>query len=105
MLGAIGTCSRHSPVVFPVHPRTAKTMRGMTDQIGKICLVGPQPYLEFNYFVQHAKAVMTDSGGVTEEATVMRVPCMTLRDSTERPETVTVGRNELLGRDPSALAP
>jgi UDP-N-acetylglucosamine 2-epimerase (non-hydrolysing) len=55
--------------------------------------------------VQHAKAVITDSGGVTEETTVMGVPCMTLRNSTERPETVTIGTNELLGIDPSTLAP
>jgi UDP-N-acetylglucosamine 2-epimerase (non-hydrolysing) len=61
--------------------------------------------LEFNYLVQHAKAVITDSGGVTEETTVLGVPCMTLRNSTERPETVTIGTNELLGTDPSVLAP
>ena len=69
------------------------------------CLVDPQPYLEFNYLVQHAKAVITDSGGVTEETTVMGVPCMTLRNTTERPETVSIGTNELIGTDPSRLAP
>jgi UDP-N-acetylglucosamine 2-epimerase (non-hydrolysing) len=105
MLEAIVTCSRDLPVVFPVHPRTAKTLRALGGQTAKICLVDPQPYLEFNYLVRYAKAVVTDSGGVTEEATVMGVPCMTLRDSTERPETVTVGTNELLGTDPSALGP
>jgi UDP-N-acetylglucosamine 2-epimerase (non-hydrolysing) len=68
-------------------------------------LVEPQPYLEFNWLVKHAKAVITDSGGITEETTVMGVPCMTLRDSTERPETVKLGTNELLGTDPRALAP
>ncbi len=52
-------------------------------------IVEPQPYLEFNYLVRHAKAVITDSGGVTEETTVMGVPCITMRDTTERPETVT----------------
>jgi len=55
--------------------------------------------------VKHAKAVITDSGGITEETTVMGVPCMTLRSSTERPETVTIGTNELLGIDPAALGP
>jgi UDP-N-acetylglucosamine 2-epimerase (non-hydrolysing) len=55
--------------------------------------------------VKHAKAVITDSGGITEETTVMGVPCMTLRSSTERPETVTLGTNELLGIDPAALVP
>jgi UDP-N-acetylglucosamine 2-epimerase (non-hydrolysing) len=70
-----------------------------------ILLVDPQPYLEFNYMVKHAKAVITDSGGITEETTVMGVPCMTLRSSTERPETVTLGTNELLGIDPASLGP
>jgi UDP-N-acetylglucosamine 2-epimerase (non-hydrolysing) len=67
--------------------------------------VDPQPYLEFNYLVKHAKAVITDSGGITEETTVMGVPCLTLRDSTERPETVTMGTNELIGTDPGKLKP
>jgi UDP-N-acetylglucosamine 2-epimerase (non-hydrolysing) len=68
-------------------------------------LVDPQPYLEFNYLVKHAKAVITDSGGITEETTLMGVPCLTLRDSTERPETVTTGTNVLIGNNPAALAP
>jgi UDP-N-acetylglucosamine 2-epimerase (non-hydrolysing) len=61
--------------------------------------------LEFNYLVERAFAVITDSGGITEETTVMGVPCMTLRDSTERPETITVGTNELIGTDPAAIKP
>jgi UDP-N-acetylglucosamine 2-epimerase (non-hydrolysing) len=65
----------------------------------------PMSYLEFNYLVKHARAVITDSGGITEETTVMGVPCMTLRDNTERPETCTTGTNELLGTHPSAIAP
>ena len=67
--------------------------------------VDSQPYLEFNWLVKHARAVITDSGGITEETTVMQVPCLTLRDTTERPETVTVGTNELIGTDPSKLKP
>ena len=55
--------------------------------------------------VELAKAVLTDSGGITEETTVMGVPCMTLRDNTERPETITIGTNELLGTDPDAISP
>ncbi len=70
-----------------------------------IHFVDPQPYLEFNYLVKHAKGVITDSGGITEETTVMGVPCLTLRDSTERPETVTVGTNELIGTEPAKLGP
>jgi UDP-N-acetylglucosamine 2-epimerase (non-hydrolysing) len=62
-------------------------------------------YLEFNYLVERAKCVITDSGGITEETTVMSVPCITLRDNTERPETVKIGTNELIGTDPKAIAP
>jgi UDP-N-acetylglucosamine 2-epimerase (non-hydrolysing) len=105
LLVAIGHGARGMPVVFPVHPRTAKTLCAIAEPPPNLHLVDPQPYLEFNYLVRHAKAVVTDSGGITEEATVMGVPCMTLRATTERPETVTVGTNELLGTDPAALAP
>ncbi len=92
-------------VVFPVHPRTAKTLAGLGGAIPGLLVVDPQPYLEFNYLVRNAKGVITDSGGVTEETTVLGVPCITARDTTERPETVTVGTNELVGTDPAALRP
>ena len=105
LLKAIGNDTRGRPVIFPVHPRTAKTLREIEGVPENIYPVDPQPYLEFNYLVKHAKAVITDSGGITEEATVLGVPCMTLRDSTERPETITIGTNELLGTDPATLAP
>lgn len=65
----------------------------------------PQPDLEFIWLVRNARAVITDSGGITEETTVLGVPCLTLRDSTEWPETITMGTNELIGTDPAALAP
>ena len=105
LLQSIGQGTRGMPVIFPVHPRTAKTLSEVDLVPDSILLVEPQPYLEFNYLVKNAKAVITDSGGVTEEATVMGIPCMTLRDSTERPETVTIGSNELLGTNPDALIP
>ena len=105
LLQSIGRNSRSLPVIFPVHPRTAKSLSNLDDLPQNIHLVDPQPYLEFNYLVKHAKAVITDSGGITEETTLMGVPCMTLRDSTERPETVTIGTNELLGTKPDALIP
>jgi UDP-N-acetylglucosamine 2-epimerase (non-hydrolysing) len=105
LLRAIADGTRGLPVVFPVHPRTAKTLRNLNELPDSLCLVDPQPYLEFNYLAKHAKAVITDSGGITEETTVMGVPCLTLRNSTERPETVTIGTNELLGTNPAALAP
>ena len=93
------------PVVFPVHPRTAKTLQSLGNLPENLRFVEPQPYLEFNYLVKHSRAVITDSGGITEETTVMGVPCMTLRNNTERPETVSMGTNELLGTDPAALKP
>lgn len=105
MLSAIAVGTRGLPVVFPVHPRTAKTLRETAAIPPSIRLVDAQPYLEFNYLVRHAKGVITDSGGVTEETTVLGVPCMTLRDSTERPETVTLGTNELIGTNPARLGP
>ncbi len=105
LLNAIGAGTRGLPVIFPVHPRTAKTLQALNDLPNNIHFVDPQPYLEFNYLVKHARAVITDSGGITEETTVLSVPCMTLRDSTERPETMTIGTNELLGTDPAALGP
>lgn len=93
------------PVIFPVHPRTAKVLRSAGVNASNLHMIEPLGYLEFNYLVKYAKAVITDSGGITEETTVMGVPCMTLRNSTERPETCTIGTNELLGTDPAALLP
>jgi UDP-N-acetylglucosamine 2-epimerase (non-hydrolysing) len=105
LLRAIGDGTRGLPVVFPVHPRTAKTLSGIPEVPANLHLVEPQPYLEFIHLVKHAKAVITDSGGITEETTVLGIPCMTLRDSTERPETITLGTNELIGTDPAGLKP
>lgn len=93
------------PVVFPVHPRTAKQLEHIHTAWDHLHCVEPLPYLQFNYLVKHAKAVITDSGGITEETTVMGIPCMTLRDSTERPETVDVGTNELIGTNPKRIPP
>jgi UDP-N-acetylglucosamine 2-epimerase (non-hydrolysing) len=97
--------ARGLPVVFPVHPRTAKILQGIGIQAENLHMVGPQSYLRFNHLVKHAKAVITDSGGITEETTVMGIPCITLRNNTERPETVDVGTNELIGTDPAAIMP
>jgi UDP-N-acetylglucosamine 2-epimerase (non-hydrolysing) len=91
------------PVIFPVHPRTLRNMEKFGITVKNIKLVDPLGYLEFNYLVENAKGVITDSGGITEETTVMGIPCMTLRNSTERPETCDIGTNELIGTDPSAI--
>lgn len=101
----IGGNARGLPVIFPVHPRTAQTLEQVTEIPPNIYPVEPLSYLEFNFLVERAKIVITDSGGITEEATVLGVPCMTLRDTTERPETVTMGTNELVGTDPSVIKP
>ena len=71
----------------------------------RLIQIDPQSYLEFIYLIKNSRAIITDSGGITEEATVLGIPCMTLRDSTERPETVTLGTNELVGTNPKNLAP
>lgn len=105
LLCAIAEGTQGLPVIFPVHPRTAKNLREKGQKPPSLHYVDPLGYLEFNYLVKHAKGVITDSGGITEETTVLGVPCLTLRDNTERPETITIGTNELIGTDPSNLAP
>ncbi len=105
LMDAIVASSKGLPLIFPVHPRTAKMLAQIGIEAPNLHMIEPLGYLQFNYLVQHAKAVVTDSGGVTEEATVMHVPCMTLRANTERPETCTVGTNRLLGVSPDAVAP
>jgi UDP-N-acetylglucosamine 2-epimerase (non-hydrolysing) len=97
--------SQDLPLVFPVHPRTAKILANLGVNHPRLHLIEPLGYLEFNYLVERSMAVVTDSGGITEETTVLGVPCMTLRDNTERPETVTEGTNELIGTDPKNIAP
>ncbi|MES2727604.1 MAG: UDP-N-acetylglucosamine 2-epimerase (non-hydrolyzing) [Bacteroidota bacterium] len=93
------------PIIFPVHPRTAKMLDSIGIKADNLHMIDPLGYLSFNYLVKNAKAVITDSGGITEETTVMGVPCITLRDNTERPETITVGTNELIGTNPNAVKP
>lgn len=92
-------------IVFPIHPRTAKIFKDLGVEAENLHIVEPMGYLEFNYLVEQAKAVITDSGGITEETTVMGVPCVTLRENTERPETCTIGTNELIGTSPENIKP
>lgn len=103
-LSALNTLAEVFDVVFPVHPRT----RSRLDQLGqtyhpRVHLLEPLGYLDFLSLTEHAAAVLTDSGGVQEETTYLGVPCFTLRDSTERPVTLTLGTNTLLGLDPSRI--
>ncbi len=105
LLHAISAGAHGLPIIFPVHPRTAKNLCDQGKQPPQLHCIDPLSYLEFNYLVKHACGVITDSGGITEETTVLGVPCLTLRDNTERPETITTGTNELIGTDPDNLRP
>lgn len=95
--------SRNMPVMFPVHPRTATIIKNLSFKSDNLFLINPLGYLEFNYLVKNAKAVLTDSGGITEETTVLDIPCLTLRDNTERPETINLGTNQIVGTKPEAI--
>lgn len=86
-------------VIFPMHPRTKKIFQDLDVNLQNIIVADPMPYLEFIFTVRSACGIITDSGGITEEATVLGIPCLTLRTSTERPETVSIGTNELAGTD------
>ena len=97
MLNQIIISSIGKPIIFPVHPRTKKIIDGLNTNYSNLYFVEPLGYLEFNYLVKNALAVLTDSGGITEEATILNIPCITLRDSTERPETCDIGTNVLVG--------
>lgn len=107
ILQAIQQGAEGIKIVFPVHPRTRKNMEqfGLQISAGNVLPVDPQGYLEFNFLVKNSIGVITDSGGITEETTVMGIPCITLRTSTERPETCTMGTNELIGTDPRSIPP
>lgn len=93
------------PVVFPIHPRTANILKECGINESNLFVIDPLGYLEFNFLVENSFAVITDSGGITEETTVMGIPCLTLRDNTERPETVEIGTNMLVGTNPDNIKP
>jgi UDP-N-acetylglucosamine 2-epimerase (non-hydrolysing) len=91
------------PVIFPVHPRTRERLSGSGAGWGKVMLTPPMDYDDFIALEAEARLVITDSGGVQEETTVLGTPCLTYRTTTERPITVELGTNELVGVDPDAL--
>jgi UDP-N-acetylglucosamine 2-epimerase (non-hydrolysing) len=109
LMQGIDSVAREIPVVFPVHPRTravvteSATAAAMVDQ-GRLRLIDPQGYLDFIGLVERARVVLTDSGGIQEETTILGVPCLTLRENTERPITITHGTNQLVGTDPRRIA-
>jgi UDP-N-acetylglucosamine 2-epimerase (non-hydrolysing) len=92
-------------IIFPVHPRTKNNLERIDILPKNLFLTTPLPYLEFIYLIKNSKAVITDSGGIQEETTVLGIPCMTLRENSERPETISIGTNELLGTDVKNIKP
>jgi UDP-N-acetylglucosamine 2-epimerase (non-hydrolysing) len=101
IMSAMARLQREIPVVFPVHPRTRKALNGQVNEsMANLKLTDPLGYLDFLKLMGHARLVLTDSGGIQEETTVLGVPCLTLRNNTERPVTVEQGTNQLVGLDP-----
>jgi len=104
LLAAIERLQGELPIVFPVHPRTRKALDGWIHRpMPGLNLTDPLGYLDFMKLVAHARLVLTDSGGIQEETTVLGVPCLTLRNNTERPATVEQGTNTLVGLDPDRI--
>jgi UDP-N-acetylglucosamine 2-epimerase (non-hydrolysing) len=95
--------SQHLNVIFPVHPRTRQRIAQFGLEIRNLHLLDPVPYIEFLALIRGAEAVITDSGGIQEETTYLGVPCLTVRENTERPITVTLGTNVLVGQDGDKL--
>jgi UDP-N-acetylglucosamine 2-epimerase (non-hydrolysing) len=105
LMDKIITHSNNLSIIFPMHPRTAKVFNELGINASNLRIIEPLGYLEFNYLVEKSKCVITDSGGITEETTVMGIPCITLRNNTERPETIEIGTNELIGTNPESIQP
>ena len=108
ILEALESISARLPIIFPVHPRTGKTIAelGFGERIKKakgLRLIEPLGYLDFLSLYSGARLVLTDSGGIQEETSVLGIPCLTLRDNTERPITVTLGTNKIVGTDPEKI--
>jgi len=105
ILAAVRTIAGRLPVVFPVHPRTRLRMREfeLDAALGNVTLTDPLGYIDFLSLTSHARLILTDSGGLQEESTALGIPCLTLRDTTERPVTVTHGTNEVVGTDTGAI--
>lgn len=106
LLLALDKIGRELPVMFPVHPRTRTRIEelGLDSRSEGLRLLEPKPYLEFLALQRKAAVIITDSGGIQEEATFLNVPCLTVRENTERPITVELGTNQLVGRDVEALS-
>ena len=97
LLEGIGKMVENRKVIFPIHPRTQAILGAKDLNLNNIIFVEPQGYLNFMYLIKNSYAVITDSGGISEETTVLDIPCFTMRTTTERPETQTIGTNTLVG--------
>jgi UDP-N-acetylglucosamine 2-epimerase (non-hydrolysing) len=104
-LGKIIQMSKGLPIVFHVHLRIVKNFQNLGINAPNLFMIEPMIYLEFNYLVKNTKAVLKDSGGITEETTQLRMPSITLRNYTEHPETVEIGTNELIVTNPVNVLP
>ena len=104
LITQITSLGENYPIIFPVHPRTKNILKNLDLTFENLHYIEPLGYLSFNYLVENAFAVLTDSGGITEETTVMNVPCITLRESTERPETCELGTNMLVGSNSNKIS-
>jgi UDP-N-acetylglucosamine 2-epimerase (non-hydrolysing) len=103
LLGVLSQLAQSLPVVFPIHPRTRQHLeQGGWDTSG-LLLLPPLGYLDFLRLMSQARLMLTDSGGIQEETTILNVPCLTLRENTERPITVEQGTNRLIGVEPQAI--
>jgi len=103
LIDTIMATSQNLKVVFPAHPRTFKLLQSVGYKHDRLILTTALPYLSFNYLMMHAKGIITDSGGISEESTFLNIPCITLRQNTERPETITLGTNMLCDEDLDCL--
>jgi UDP-N-acetylglucosamine 2-epimerase (non-hydrolysing) len=105
LVGALSEIGAECPLIFPVHPRTRHVMEraGIEVQGSRMRLIDPIGYLDFMKLMQYSRVVLTDSGGIQEETTALGIPCLTIRDNTERPVTVTEGTNRLVGTDPARI--
>jgi UDP-N-acetylglucosamine 2-epimerase (non-hydrolysing) len=103
LMSMLTELSRHLPVVFPVHPRTRERMEAAGFTNRGLILTEPLGYLEFLKLTSEARLVLTDSGGIQEETTILQVPCLTMRENTERPITIDQGTNRLVGTDPQII--
>ena len=108
ILDALEVIQRDMPIIFPIHPRTLHNLKSLNlaqrlEQMKNLRIIDPLGYLDFLKILSSSRLVLTDSGGIQEETTILKVPCLTLRENTERPVTVEMGSNFIVGTDPQKI--